>query len=264
LKKFVVTVYELFFGELVRARFGVAEVLVVVSAGVCGVFVVQAALKHREAIRRGLGDRPSLSPVLTYVGVYIGALVYLSFFSHLGFSYRYCYPFLPLLLVLIGLLVTMIVPHLSRSLPGTIAAAAAVVLFGCYVFLHARNTLQPWPGGSIFADRRVAGYFAAAMPSGGSLRSWIEANVAANRSIVAANGQATAQVLRRKTVSMVAHDNSRYNWEEPQLREVMTEFDADFLILYPETPSRPATVQAEEQARGVNAFWAPGCNHSYR
>jgi hypothetical protein len=239
----------------------VAEVLVVVSAGVCGVFVVQAALKHREAIRRGLGDRPSLSPVLTYVGVYIGALVYLSFFSHLGFSYRYCYPFLPLLLVLIGLLVTMIVPHLSRSLPGTIAAAAAVVLFGCYVFLHARNTLQPWPGGSIFADRRVAGYFAAAMPSGGSLRSWVEANVAADGNIVAADGQATGHVLHRKTVTLIGRANSNSIWEEPQVREVMTVFDADFLILYPEVPSSPASeVQNESTfltalAQGREPSW---------
>ncbi|MEX2302396.1 MAG: hypothetical protein WD733_15750 [Bryobacterales bacterium] len=249
-----VTAYELFFGELVRARFGVAEVLVVLSAGVCGIVVIRTALKHREAIARELAGRPSLLPVLTYVGVYIGALVYLSFFSQLGFSYRYCYPFLPLLLVLIGLLVAVAAPHMRRSLSGRAAAAAAVALLGCYVFLNVRNTLQPWSSGSLFADRRVTVYFEAPMPSGGSLRSWMEANVPADRAIAAANGQATAYVLRRKTVSMIAHDNSAYTWEEREVREVMTRFRADFLILYPQAPSRAAPqVQNESKFLGALA-----------
>jgi hypothetical protein len=253
-KEFIITVYELFFGELVRARFGVAEVLVVLSAGVCGIIAIRTALKHREAIARDLAGRPSLLPVLTYVGVCIGALVYLSFFSQLGFSYRYCYPFLPLLLLLIGVLVTVAAPDAKRSLSGRGAFAAAVALLGCYVFLNVRNTLQPWSGGSLFADRRVAEYFEAPMPSGKSLRSWLEANVPADRTIAAANGQATAHALGRKTVSLIAHGNSAYTWGEREVQEVMTRFHANFLILYPQTPSRPAPqVQNESEFLGALA-----------
>ena len=155
------------------------------------------------------------------------------------------------MLLLIGLLVTLLVPPMSGAGTDRIALASAVVLLGCYVFLNARNTLFPWGGESIFADRRVAEYLDAPMASGASLRSWIEANMPGDRSIVAANGQATAYVLHSKMVSLVGQDNSDYDWGEPRVLQVMTQFDAEFLILYPGTPSRDAPdVQTESKFLG--------------
>jgi hypothetical protein len=60
--------------------------------------------------------------------------------------------------------------------------------------------------------------------------------------------------LHRKTVSLIAHDNSAHNWEEREVQEAMTRFHANFLILYPQTPSRPAPqVQNESKFLGALA-----------
>jgi hypothetical protein len=249
--EFVIATYEVLFGAMVRARLGFAEGILVLAAVVCVLLVARFAVKQRESLARGLKERSSLLPVFTYMGVYLAGLTYLSFFSHLGFDYRYCYPLLALLLLLIGLLVTLIGPYRIDFGAARVALASSLTLLGCYVFLNVRSTLLPRAGGSVFADRRIAGLMNAPTASGVSLRSWIEANIPADESIVAADGQATGHVLHRKTVSMVAHDNSTYNWGEPQVRSAMTRFDADFLILYAATPSGSVPqVQAESPFLG--------------
>jgi hypothetical protein len=226
----------------------VAEVLTVSIAGACGVFAIWLALRHRRAIVRGLQDRPSLLPVLVYLGVYVGALLYLSFFSRLGISDRYCYPLLGLSFVLAGLAGTLLAPRIDGSRVGRAAAVSAVLLLGCYVFMNVRDMLRPLRSASAFSSRRVAAYLAAPMASGEPLLRWIDANVPADANLFAADGQATAHVLSRKTVSLVAREYSTQSWEAPQMREMMAEFQGDFLILYSGTPSEAApAAQAESK-----------------
>ncbi len=247
-KDFLYSGYETIFGELVRERFGAPEVLAALAFGACGLLAAWALFQHRKAIVVSFQKAPSVLPIVTYLTVYLGALAYLSYSSHLGFSYRYCFPVLPLGLVLTGLLVTLITPHLSGLRAGRLAAGAAVVLIACYAFLNLRNTLYPWEGNSIFADRRVTDRLAAPMGSGESLRNWIDEHVPADATIIASYGQPTAYVLQRNTVSLVGHDNSTYNWGQAEMHEVMTRFEANYLILYPDTASHPAAeVQNESQ-----------------
>jgi hypothetical protein len=80
------------------------------------------------------------------------------------------------------------------------------------------------------------------------LLRWIDANVPPDANLFAAYGQATAHVLSRKTVSLVAREYSTQSWEAPQMRELMAEFQGDFLILYSGTPSDAApAAQAESK-----------------
>lgn len=239
-KDFVFSTYETIFGELVRDRFGAPEVLAALAFGACGLLSAWVVFQNRKAIASGLKRLPTTLPILTCFAVYLGALAYLSYTSHLGFSYRYCFPLIPLMLVLVGLFATQIAPYVKGQLVGRLSAAATVALIACYAFLNVRNTLQPWEGSSIFSKQRVIDRLDAPMPSGESLRSWIESHVPVDATITASYGQPTAYVLQRKAVSLVAHDNSTYDWREAEIQDAMTRFNADYLILYPETPSDPA------------------------
>jgi hypothetical protein len=247
-RKVVGAVYQLFFGTLRLQELGIPEALVVLALGVTGVLAIWIALKNRKAIVSGLKERPSLLPVVVYLSVYFGALLYLSFFSVAGISDRYCYPMLALLFLLIGMGITLVAPHMGRSGMGRATVASAALLLGCYLFLNVRDILRPLRSGSAFLNRQIAEYLEAPMASGESLRSWIDANMPAEAHIIAADGQATAHVLHRKAVSLVSHEYSPQNWEGPQMLELMTGFQADFLILYRGTPSRAAPeVQAESE-----------------
>jgi hypothetical protein len=99
---------------------------------------------------------------------------------------------------------------------------------------------------SAFSDRRVAALLQEPTASGESLKSWVENNIPAEATIVASDGQATAYVLRRKTVSVVGRGYGYQEWEEPQLRELMSRFHADFLILYLDAPTHAVPAEQRE------------------
>ncbi len=246
-KKFVGAAYQLPFGTLSLDEFGVPEALVVLSAGVCGVLVLWMAFRHRGPIVQRLSERPTLLPVLSYLGVYFGAMVYLSFFSVVGISDRYCYPLWPLLLLLGGLLMTFVAEQMGRSTKDRILVASAVTLLGCYLFLNAREWIRPPRSSSIFGDRRIAGYLDAPMDSGQGLRTWIEKNLSGDTNIVVAGeGQATGYVLHRKTVSLVSREYSKQVWEAPQVLDLMNQFHADYLIVYADMSESLASEAQDE------------------
>jgi hypothetical protein len=254
--------YQLFLGALEIERLGIPEVLLALAGVVYGFLVMRAWRRHRESILRNLRDRRSLLPLLTYLGVYVAAMIYLTFFSITHISPRYCYPLLPLLLLLIGLLITVVTPHIGRARehngsPSTPARRAAfaslLVVVASYLFLNVRDTLQPRLNESAFIERRIAGFLQEPTPPGESLQSWVEDNIPADANIVATDGQPTAYVLHRKTVSLVGPGYSEQAWEEPQVEALMARFHADFLVLYLGTPTHPVPVE-QRKSRFLTAL----------
>ena len=87
--------------------------------------------------------------------------------------------------------------------------------------------------------------FAFPSRTGGSLRSWFDANVPLDAVVVATNGQATAYALKREAVSLVGSHYSDQHWDEEEVRAVMQRYGARLLILYPQTDPMIEPVEQE-------------------
>jgi hypothetical protein len=73
----------------------------------------------------------------------------------------------------------------------------------------------------------------APVADGSSAYAWLQRNIPLSSAIVAADGQATAYLLQRKTVSLVSNEYSDQEWSESAVQDLMKRFHADYLILYP-------------------------------
>jgi hypothetical protein len=94
-------------------------------------------------------------------------------------------------------------------------------------------------------DRIVKASFALPSGAGENLRSWFDANVPLGAVVVATNGQATAYALRRKVVSLIGSHFSDERWGEKEVRALMQQYGATFLILYPSIDPTIESVQQE-------------------
>ncbi len=228
LKQFGVSTYHLFFGEGVPTRLGVLQVILGVGLILSSVllFVTVARVASSSGIRAALGRAfPGAGLLLVYVVVY-----------------NMFYPLLPVYFLLSGLILTRL-----QALPGARSAplawtACAAIIVGSYWSINLENTMVHRP---MSPDRVVEASFAVPSGTGGSLRSWFDANVPLGAVIVATNGQATAYVLKRKVISLVGSYYSDQRWDEKEVRALMQRYGAAFLILYPRIDPMIEPVQQE-------------------
>jgi len=245
LKQFGVSTYHLFFGEGVPTRLGVLQVILGVGLILSSVllFVTVARVASSSGIRAALGRAfPGAGLLLVYVVVYNAGIIYLGMFSVISFGSRMFYPLLPVYFLLSGLILTRL-----QALPGARSAplawtACAAIIVGSYWSINLENTMVHRP---MSPDRVVEASFAVPSGTGGSLRSWFDANVPLGAVIVATNGQATAYVLKRKVISLVGSYYSDQRWDEKEVRALMQRYGAAFLILYPRIDPMIEPVQQE-------------------
>ena len=247
LKQFGVSTYHLFFGEGVPTRLGVLQVTLFVGLILLllVLFLTVARLARSLAIRTALGSTFAHAELLlVYVVVYNAGMIYLGMFSVISFGSRMFYPVLPVYLLLSGLILTRVqaLPSTrSTSVAWTWTACAAAIV-GSYWGINLENTMAHR---LVSPDRVVEASFALPSETGGSLRSWFDANVPVGAVVVATNGQATAYSLRRKVVSLVGSHFSDERWGEKEVRAVMQQYGATFLILYPSIDPTIESVQQE-------------------
>jgi len=247
LKQFGVSTYHLFFGEGAPTRLGVLQVTLCVGLILLllMLFVTVARLARSLAIRTALGSTFAHAELLlVYVVVYNAGMIYLGMFSVISFGSRMFYPVLPVYLLLSGLILTRVqaLPSArSTSVAWTWTACAAAIV-GSYWGINLENTMAHR---LVSPDRVVEASFALPSETGGSLRSWFDANVPVGAVIVATNGQATAYTLRRKVVSLVGSHFSDERWGEKEVRALMQQYGATFLILYPSIDPTIESVQQE-------------------
>ena len=245
LKQFGVSTYHLFFGEGVPTRLGALQVTLCVGLVLLSIllFVTIARLSSSLGIRTALGSGfPHAGLLLVYVVVYNAGMIYLGMFSVISFGSRMFYPLLPVYLLLSGLVLTRV-----RALPGARSTplawiACAAMIVGSYWGINLENTVAHR---SVPPDRVVEASFAFPSRTGGSLRSWFDANVPLDAVVVATNGQATAYALKREAVSLVGSHYSDQHWDEEEVRAVMQRYGARLLILYPQTDPMIEPVQQE-------------------
>src|SRR6266700_3644254 len=245
LKQFGVSTYHLFFGEGVPTRLGALQVTLCVGLILLSVllFVNVARVRSSSGIHTALGSAfPHAGLLLVYVAVYNAGMLYLGMFSVISFGSRMFYPLLPVYLLLSGVVLTRVQASTrARSTPLAWTACAAIIV-GSYWGINLENTMAHR---SISPDRIVAASFALPSGTGGTLRSWFDANVPLGATVVATNGQATAYALKRKVVSLVGSNFSDQRWGEEELRTLMQQYDAGFLILYPRIDPMIEPVQQE-------------------
>jgi hypothetical protein len=245
LKQFVISTYRLVFGEGVPTRLGVLQATLCVGLAVLSVLLFKSVARVRTSseIRTALRNAsPSAGLLLIYVVVYNAGMIYLGMSSVISFGARMFYPLLPIYFLLSGLVLTRVQSLAGpRSTSQTWTMCAAMII-GSYWGINFEKTLARR---SVPPDRAVEASFALPSGTGGSLRSWFDANVPLNAVLVATNGQATAYALKRNVVSLVRSNFSDQRWDEKEVRAVMQQYGASFLILYPRISPAIEPVQQE-------------------
>lgn len=227
--RFVKAVYHLIFGGVAPARFGAAEFLVLAGAGL----LLAAWLVLGWRTDAAPSPPPSKEPqrfLLLYMAVYCGAMFYLGVTSVISFGPRMFYPLLPPSL----LLGAVWLAHLERRAHGRQTArllvlSAVAILTAGYVAINTRSLIQtPDPPPHALVQRYLS------EPTAGdpSLAAWIDSHIPSDATIMANEGQATAFLLRRKTVSLVSMSFSKLRWTEDSVRANMHQYGVNYLIIY--------------------------------
>jgi hypothetical protein len=167
--------------------------------------------------------------LLLSLGIYLTGMCYLGLTTQISLGARMFVPVLPEFLLVAGLLWSRASASslLTRGWKTAAFALLAAGFFGGNAFsLVQRPRTGP--------HRVVADAMALSTSTGVPLSTWIEASIPPNAVIFAAEGQATGYVLGRKTVSVIGHNYSAVNWDEREVRETMSRFGAEYLLIYPQ------------------------------
>jgi hypothetical protein len=247
------SIYHLFFSPLAVSAASKAA-LVAGMAGmawaVIGLFTAGSPLRWQM--------RRSLQLALVVIAVYLAGMLYLGANSSISFGGRMLYPLLPLTVLLLAAgyeWIARCLPPQSWTPRAWFAFAAA--LYGTCLVTNSYANLTYVPRQPVQAIHEL---LKERLESGESLRSWLNANVPKEATIVASEGQATAYLLNRKTVSLVEEAFSDQTWDENAVRLLMFSHDTRFLLLYAKQSNEVGSVLAESPilqslARGEVPSW---------
>ncbi len=165
--------------------------------------------------------------------VYSVGMFYSALRTDITFGPRMFLPILPLYLLLLGMGMKWLTPRWPASADGTWLHAGLLLILMGYVGLNAQDLhrrLAP-------ARHEILGpLFAEPAADGQPLLKWIESNVNAGETIMAADGQSTGYLLHRPTLGMVPASYSPVRWECDEIKEQLKRFGSRYLILYKPSP----------------------------
>ena len=179
---------------------------------------------------------------LVVIATYIIFMVYLGMTSIVSFdSTRMFVPLLPISLIIFGSAITCTEKRINNYtiLYASLMPFVLLSLISCALSLSDRPFLAQ--------HQEVAFRMSKPMVGNGSVRVWVEKNVAKEEVIMASVGQGTAYVLDHKTLSLIESEYSVQVWDEKHVRETMEFYDARFLFLYPGYHSDSILVQDESE-----------------
>jgi hypothetical protein len=243
LNTFVFSSYHLLVGGKVVSRLGVVEIVLVAAGLTIAILSLPWLRPSRARGTPTVGDRAARA-LVTYLLVYSLSMIYAGMVSVISFGTRMFYPLLPLLLLAVGHHVARLGrafgPPSARRFALVGATALATV---CYVTLNARNL---WANPVPMPHELTASRLAAPLVDGPPLRAWIDATIPADAIVLATDAQATAYVLKRKTVALTESEYSDQRWDESAVAALMATYQAEFLLLYP--TARATTVAAQRES----------------
>jgi len=209
------------------------------------VLLILLALKQRRQ-----NDRVSLqtgTPVLTpflVLATYLAGIAYLGTSSVISVGPRMFLPLLPTLLLLTAWAYTCV----ERSFGANSGSRRVfVVTTALLVVSYLSVNLSSLTGQSAPSPHQSVRARFSASSGDSSALAWMAANVPSDQVVAASDGQATAYVIARKTLSLVESEYSDIMWDEPAVLREMRHYDARFLILYPGADARRAPAQQESE-----------------
>ena len=213
-----------------KGRWGAWELLTLAAAATTaiGAWLHSAGKTFREEGLAGL-----------WIALYTAAFFYAARHSVVDLDSRMFLPMLPCYLLALGLIVS---PRLVFSSKLVLTRASVSVLFGLalvtlalgYAAINARDIYEADPPPRQTA---IAAMLAEPTSSGQPLRQWLESNLSPGDVIVASDGQATAYVLHRPTLSMVTAVYSNIHWECGEIQSQMARYRSRYLILFKPPPA---------------------------
>ncbi|HTC94090.1 MAG TPA: hypothetical protein VK699_11595 [Terriglobales bacterium] len=191
--------------------------------------------------------RPPLSrPLYILTGlfcVYSALMLLAGMHTPINFGSRMFFPVLPLILAVLSWFLAWAVENVfSAGRKRQLAMISISVFTASYVIANTRSDIAALPPSPAATVRQQ---LAQLDDQGKSLRTWLESHLDSRTSIVAAEGQAAGYVLHRPTVSLVEHRFSVVDWTEPQVRQTMTIFRAQYLIVFPQADPSDAPSEYE-------------------
>jgi hypothetical protein len=247
LRKSSVAVYQLILGATwsksdVRSPLAIICALATTIAVVMLTNLVLQSGRHSWMIETPARRRAVLLLIL-WLGVYCLGMFYLAFVSPISFGARMFVPTIPVMLLLAGMMLSTVPWGTQLKSAPRKLAAVAVFLF-VFGYGSANLACMRRDAGPL-EHQLVTNALAETAQNGEKLSLWIEHNIPRGAVLVADDGQATAYVLKRNTVSLVGREFSDLHWDEQETDAVMHTFGADYLILYPGLPARSIPAELE-------------------
>ncbi len=218
-----------------------------------GLLIAACALHRREGLWKS--GHKSAAIFAVAVGLYVPMIFYAALTSDISFTSRMLFPCLPLCILLAAHLWSQVALKDSRA-----ATAGVILSLLGYTSSNLYWLSQP---SSMATHAAVSQALAAPMENGNSLSDWASANIPPEATIVATNGQPTAYVLKRKTVSLVSKAFSDTPFTESETRRTMDDFAANHLVVYsegkatlgPVDPVQKESPFLERLTHGVHPDW---------
>jgi hypothetical protein len=211
------------------------------AIGVCALILVGVTALINTRKRPWLPA--SLYVSLGLLCVYCGLMFWAGLRTPINFGSRMFFPVLPLILAVLSWFFDCAIENVSSSIRKRQIVAASILAFTvCYVITNARSQVAALPPSPA---AMVRWQLAQIDDHGKSVGAWLESHLDSGTTIVAAEGQAAGYVLHRPTVSLVEHRFSEVDWTEAQVRQTMTVFRAEYLLVFPRAEASTAPSQRE-------------------
>jgi len=239
--------YHLLFGDL-KATLSVGVFLSVST----GLAIALILVKYTRKINYQELLSPPVPLLVILTATYCGGMTYLGTVTMISFGERYFVPILPEFILLSVALLTRLWP--VKGQPGIHWLIPLLAIVGMSAYAS-ENIYSLFRYPYVPPHATLANFFSEQTPDGVSLKLWVDQRILGDAPILAADGQATAYLLHRPTVSVVPKVFSSRNWDEEEVRRTMSIYHIRYLVTYPGLSAQDATEQGESQflARLTNA-----------
>lgn len=247
-----VGLYSLFLGSVIKPWTFPMIVFVGLTAG-AAVVAAPAFINVMKRSRSTPTTRTRTMVPIIVMTTYLAGILLADLTTSAAITARHIFPVLPIALVLAGVVVDRALASSDVSPRPVMALAVALpVLLAGLVGANAISLFErPEPA----PHEKVADWLATTDDAGRTIGAVIEELVPPGEILFAAEGQATGHVLDRWVISPVGKDFSRVVWDEPTVRQTITNYRAGFVLVYPNQNIDASMPFIERLARGDVPAW---------
>ncbi|MCE5308736.1 MAG: hypothetical protein LLG20_13945 [Acidobacteriales bacterium] len=231
LRRTVTVVKHLLYGSSREAQAGLWGIITIVSLSVILILVL-GSLKAIDLRLILNGPQMGITLAAAALGGYTALMIYAGGQTGISKDPRMFLPVVPLLALCAGSTISWLRSGLAirAARGGRLLVSAVIANMVAYAALNGEDVVSSRP---YVPHRPVAQAFCEADYTGTALSSWVDSHISPDAVLLAACGQQTGYVLKRRTISFFNSGFSERDCEEKAVRETMNQYRADYLILYP-------------------------------